>query len=113
MDAEALLNELSAALADLVAQAKASSDEVASGLADVVAALEKRQGADLAPVVAAIRELRITAPAINVQVEPTPVQVNVSTPDRPLVPWDVRPEYDRTSGRLVNLRFTPVLPAKA
>ena len=73
---ESLLNETSAALAEMVEAIKAgqaSQDEIAASLADMVAAIEAKSSQPIAEIVEAIKAIRITAPAVNVS--PTPIQV--------------------------------------
>ena len=74
---ETLLNELSAALADVVDTMKAgqdSSNEIAAALADMVELLEKRKpDTAVADLIEAVKAIRIQAPAVNVS--PTPITV--------------------------------------
>lgn len=74
---ETLMGEVSSALADVVATLHKRSensalDEIASALADLAGALEKRQ--PIEDMVAALKVLRIEAPAVNITVAPTPIQ---------------------------------------
>ena len=76
---ETLLNELSAALADVVDTMKTgqdSSNEIAAALADIVGLLESRKPDTAIPdLIEAVKAIRITAPDVNVTVSPTPVTV--------------------------------------
>ena len=76
---ETLLNELSAALADVVDTMKAGQDsgnEIAAALADIVGLLESRKPDTAIPdLIEAVKAIRITAPDVNVTVSPTPVTV--------------------------------------
>lgn len=76
---EALLDELSTALADVVDTMKAGQDsgnEMAAALADIVQLLESRKGgSDIASLIEAVKAMRISAPDVNVTVSPTPVTV--------------------------------------
>lgn len=78
---EALMSEVSAALADTVDAIKAGQgthDEIASTLADIAAALEKPRPDTTGDLIKAIKALRIQ-PVVQVQntVQPTPVEVTV------------------------------------
>lgn len=60
-----------------------SSDGLESALADVVEqikALAELEPADLAPLVQAIKGLKLTAPEVKVNVQPTPIEVRVDSP---------------------------------
>lgn len=76
---ETLLNELSAALADVVDTMKTGQDqgnEIAAALADIVGLLESRKPDTAIPdLIEAVKAIRITAPDVNVTVSPTPVTV--------------------------------------
>lgn len=71
---ETLLNELSAALADVVDTMKAGQDsgnEIAAALADIVGLLESRKPDTAIPdLIEAVKAIRITAPDVNVTVSP-------------------------------------------
>lgn len=76
---ETLLNELSAALADVVDTMKAGQDsgnEVAAALADIVELLESRKSDTAIPdLIEAVKAIRIQAPAVTVNVSPTPLTI--------------------------------------
>lgn len=81
---ENLMSEVSGALADLVSAMQDKSehdalDAISGSLADMVSAMEKRTSAPIGELIAAIKALRLAAPAVNVthdiQVSPTPIQV--------------------------------------
>ncbi len=76
---ETLLNELSAALADVVDTMKTGQDsgnEIAAALADIVGLLESRKpDTEIPDLIEAVKAIRITAPDVNVTVSPTPVTV--------------------------------------
>lgn len=90
---EGLLNEVSGALADLVAAAQdkrenTSLDEISNSLTDICVAIEARaKGQPLAELTAALKGLRIEAPAVNVIVQPTKIQI--MTPDNKGATWEV------------------------
>jgi hypothetical protein len=77
-DTETLINELSSALADLVEvaqQGQASSKQIAAALADMRDALKAQKPDDSTQALCdAIRAIK---PQVTVNVEPTPIVVNV------------------------------------
>lgn len=83
-----VLNEASAALADLVRQMEERAGEAVetnSILADLVASMEGRHSIDLAALVAALKGMQ--APAITVQ--PAPIQFMPVTPGVKVTTFDV------------------------
>ena len=77
---QSLMNETSAALAEVIEVIKTSQgsqDEIAAALVEIAGALTASQPQPLDELVKALKALRITAPAITNQVNPTPVNVNV------------------------------------
>ena len=81
---ETLMTEVSGALADVVSAMQDKSDNdaldaISGSLADMVSAMEKRSSTPIGELIAAIKSLRLAAPAVNVtpniQVSPTPVQI--------------------------------------
>ena len=76
---ETLLNELSAALADVVDTMKAGQDsdnEVAAALADIVQLLESRKPDTAIPdLIDAVKAIRIQASEVTVNVSPTPLTI--------------------------------------
>lgn len=77
-----VLIEISTALGDIVAyldkgpgsEVQSALVEAATALGDLVSAIEGQKAVDLAALVAAVNGLKLAAPAINVQVNPTPIQ---------------------------------------
>jgi hypothetical protein len=65
-----LLTTLTTALEQVVQALENRGMEESSAIADVVQALKAREGTDLAPVVAALRQLRIQAPPVTVNAPP-------------------------------------------
>ena len=124
---EALLDEVSGALSDLVSVAKdghASTEDMASALADMLAVMERRNEAtsvaaqDIKAIVAAIKAIRIDIPVVKppqvtVNVNPTPVEI-LCTPSAPVVQIIERaspPDYVMTvqydsQGRIETARLT-------
>lgn len=118
---ETLLNETSAALAEMVEAIKAgqsSGDEIAATLADMVVAIEKKSALPIGEIVAAIKAMRITAPAVThaVTVSPTPIQVlpaPVHIHERPAFNIKSIPTYDRHGAitEILHVRV-PVSPSQ-
>lgn len=117
---ESLMGEASSAIADMAETIKAGQgthDEIAATLADVAAALEARKALPLQDLIAAVRALRITAPAVNVTnditVSPTPIQNIVQPAPVQIIeratPFDykVTPSYDR-HGVITDMLITRV-----
>lgn len=122
---ETLLNELSAALADVVDTMKARQDsgnEVAAALADIVELLESRKSDTAIPdLIEAVKAIRIQAPAVTVNVSPTPLTITpvVQVIERAKAgAFEMRFTYDRDdrlqTAVLVPLESIPKLkePAK-
>lgn len=119
---EALMTELSAALADIaetLQNGQASSEEISTTLVDLLSLMTERKddSHSMDGVTAAIQALRITvAPARvtvknNIEVCPTPIQNIVNTPaplvqliERPPVDYDVKWTYDGM-GRIESTRL--------
>ena len=107
---DAVLTEISTALGDIVAHLDrkdggATADrllEISTALGEMVAMLEAKRPIDTAPVVAAIKALKLTvtataaAPAVKVDVKPTPI--NFTPPPAQVV-------VQHPSGRVVQIRF--------
>lgn len=103
---DAVLTEISTALGDIVAHLDrkdggATADrllEISTALGEMVAMLEAKRPIDTAPVVAAIKALKLTAaaPAVKVEVKPTPI--NFTPPPAQVV-------VQHPSGRVVQIRF--------
>ena len=77
------LERLSAGVEALTKRDGFNADGLESALADVVEqikALAERKPADLGPLVQAIKGIRITPPEVKVNVQPTPIQVQVDAP---------------------------------
>lgn len=104
---EGLLDEIRAALCDVVCamqekQDSASMDEIAASLIDLAEVF--KGGLDVNSLAAAIKSLRITAPEVvvhhNVTVSPTPIQNNLPAPvvqflERPQANVSLAFEYDQ------------------
>ena len=132
---EVLLNEVSGALSDIVVTARegrASTEEIATSLADMLAVMERRNQDDrgaqgIREIVAAIRAIRIDIPAVSapqvtvkneVNVSPTPVELHVAAPvvhvmDRPpQADYEMKIVYDAKdridSVRLIAIKGSPV-----
>lgn len=75
---EALMSELSGALADIVVAMQAKkdgTDEISATLVDLVSAIESQPaGKSIESIVQAIKAIRIEAPLVTVHVNPTPIQ---------------------------------------
>lgn len=118
---ELLMGEVSGALADVVTALQARSEDsalndISSSLADLVATLEKRSAQPMGELVAAIKALRIEAPAVNVTVSPTPIQnviqpapvkVEIMPADNKGATWEVTvPGRYGTPDRVMTIRRT-------
>lgn len=100
MKTDDLLNEASTALADIaeaLAEGLDNQADVADAINAVAKALQDREPADFKAIVEAIRSMKIEAPQVIVNVEPTPVQVNLpelapvfEIPLRQSSGWDVK-----------------------
>lgn len=75
---EALMSELSGALADIVVAMQAKkdgTDEISATLVDLVSAIESQSaGKSIESIAQAIKAIRIEAPPVTVNVSPTPIQ---------------------------------------
>ena len=116
---EGLLDEFGAALADLsedFAAQKISADGMVASLARIVDTLESRKTLPIDDLVMAFKELRITAPAVTVNVSPTPIEILAPQPlvqilERPM-PYAYR-IHDITKdrhGEITGALISPVLP---
>ena len=84
---QSLLSEISAGLAEIVeafSTRQTSADEMASALADIAGAIEAYKAQPLTELIAAVKSIRITAPAVTVKnevnVNPTPIHNNLPAP---------------------------------
>ena len=91
------LEKLTSGVQALTQREGFKADGLESALADVVEqlqALAERKPVDLAPVVNAIKSLKLTAPPVSVNVQPTPVQVKVEAPTVNLEATIQTPQWD-------------------
>lgn len=76
---ESLLAELSGALADIVVAMQAKTDgtdEISATLVDLVTAIEgQTAGKSIDAIAQAIKDIRLEAPLVNVNVSPTPITI--------------------------------------
>lgn len=76
---DTLMNEISAALADVEQAMRAgheSQSEIATSLVEIVQLMEARKtSTPIAELVEAVKAIRITAPDVTITVSPTPVTV--------------------------------------
>ena len=120
---EALMTEISAALADLVdaaQQKKSSADEISNTLVDILEVMRKPPAA----AAVALQEIRQEAPVVNVEnkitVAPTPVKVVnevTCTPTVQILPGtqrdaDIKFSYD-SRGRIESGRVTFLSSSKS
>ena len=103
---EVLLDEISTALSDAVEAMKAGQqgqDEICSGLADILELLKARgERNDVGALTEAIRGLKLTAPEVQVTVQPAAVQVIERAPQA----YRMQAKYD-DHDRLVDLIVFP------
>jgi hypothetical protein len=118
---DAVLTEISTALGDIVAhldgkKGDATADrllEISTALGEMVAMMEDKRPVDVAPLVAAIKALKLTvtatAPTVKVDVKPTPVNVSpapiyFTPPPMPAAP-PAQVVVQHPSGRVVQIKF--------
>lgn len=102
---EGLLNEIRGALADVVVsiqkrEENSALDDIAASLAELSEALSGMGGRQTGDLLNAVKAIRITAPAVNITVSPTPIQNNLPAPvvqfvERPQANVVLVHEYDR------------------
>lgn len=112
---DTLMNEISAALADVVQAMQAgqeSQSEIATSLVELVQLMEARKTATpITELVDAIKAIRITAPDVTVNVSPTPI--NMAAPVVQVIEratpgeYEMRFTYDHLD-RLQTARLVPV-----
>lgn len=76
------------------------SDGLESAMADVVeqiTALAERKPTDLAPLVAAVKAIALSAPEVKVSVQPTPIEVRVDSPTVNLEATIQTPQWESLS----------------
>lgn len=112
---DSLMNEISAALADVVQAMQAgqeSQSEIATSLVELVQLMEARKTATpITDLVDAIKAIRITAPDVTVNVSPTPI--NMAAPVVQVIERVTPGAYEMTFtydslDRLETARLVPV-----
>ena len=103
---ENLLTELSAAMADMVQAAndkKVSTDEIAAAMVEMREAITSMsEGKALAEIAEAVKNIRITAPDVQVSVQPA--EVTVIKPR--IARWTFKHEYSH-NGQYVSSTAIP------